>query len=386
MRWARALRAGDVLLVVLLAASAQLQVWTADPDRWDDGRAVHAALAALITLPLFVRRRHPLPVLCVVAFASWLQYELGGGLGQVWLAFLLALYAVAAHAGRRDALLGAGVAAAVSIPDGLTKLRDGEPWEDVIPAWFFLAALWAFGRWMRRRRREMQQMHEQRALLEHEREEATRAAVADERSRIARELHDLVAHSMGVIVIQSQAAQRVLRKDVDAAQDALSSIETTGRQGMVEMRRLLDVLIGSEEDAPRAPQPGLRDLDALLERVRGAGLDVELSVEGEAGSLPPGIDLSAYRIVQEALTNTLRHAQATRACVRLRWTPDRVEVEVTDDGSSAVTETVGGHGLVGMRERVSLYGGTLQAGRRTDAGGFRVRARLPVDSRPAHPT
>ncbi|WP_310528200.1 histidine kinase [Nocardioides sp.] len=375
-------RAADGTVVVLLALSAQVQIWTRDASAWENGPAVHAVLAAIFTVPLLARRRYPLLVLCAVVVASWLQYELGGGLGQPWLAFILALYAVAAHSLLRDAVLGAAVAMLITLVDGLSRLRDGEPWENVVPAWFVVAGVWGFGRWMRWRRRELDRLHEQTEVLERNQEEAARAAVAAERARIARELHDLVAHSMGVIVIQSQAAQRVMLTDPAAAEQALMSIEVTGRQGLAEMRRLLDVLIDSEDavdSAPLAPQPALRHLGALLDRVRLAGLAVDVSVEGEERPLPPGVDLSAYRIVQEALTNTLRHAGAARVQVHVRYCQDAVEVEVADDGTTPNTDSAGGHGLIGMSERVALYGGSLHAGHRPE-GGYLVQAHLPVDA------
>ena len=379
----RLTRAADAAVVGLLAASAQIQIWVRDASAWENGPVVHATLAAVVTLPLLVRRRYPLLVLCAVAVAGWLQYELGGGLGQMWFALGLALYAVAAHAGRRDALVGAAVVAVVMLADGVPKLRQGDPWDEVVPSWFVLAGVWGFGRWMRRRRREMSRLHEHTAVLEQYREERAREAVTAERARIARELHDLVAHSMGVIVIQAQAAQRVLRADPAKAEQALTSIEVTGRQGLAEMRRLLDVLIGSDDTAPLTPQPALRHLDTLLEQVRAAGLPVDMSVEGSERPLPPGLDLSAYRIVQEALTNTLRHAGAARARVRVRYRPAGVDVEVADDGTaSPAGEGTGGRGLVGMRERVALYGGTLHAGPRAE-GGYLVRAHLPFQTVPS---
>src|SRR3954451_21048280 len=257
-------RAADVTVVVLLALSAQFQIWTRDASAWENGPAVHAVLAAIFTVPLLARRRYPLLVLCAVVVASWLQYELGGGLGQARLAFILALYAVAAHSVLRDAVLGAAVATLITLIDGVSKLRDGEPWEDVVPAWFVVAGVWGFGRWVRWRRRELDRLHEQTEGLERNQEEPARAAVAAERARIARELHDLVAHSMGVIVIQSQAAQRVMDGEPEVARTALTSIETSGRQGLAEMRRLLG-LLASPDPGSVAPQPGLRDLPELAE-------------------------------------------------------------------------------------------------------------------------
>jgi signal transduction histidine kinase len=224
------------------------------------------------------------------------------------------------------------------------------------------------------------------AQLERDREEAARAAVDAEPARIARELHDLVAHSMGVMVIQAQAAQRVLRIDPAATEQALTSIEVTGRQGLAEMRRLLDVLVGTEETAPLAPQPALRHLDTLLDQVRAAGLPVEVSLDGSESPLPPGVDLSAYRIVQEALTNTLRHAGPAHARVRLHYHHDCFDVEVVDDGTTTTgSDNTGGHGLIGMRERVALYGGTLHTGHQPE-GGYLVRAHLPFDVADTRPT
>src|SRR3954454_15695442 len=176
-------RAVDVTVVVLLALSAQFQIWTRDASAWENGPAVHAVLAAISTVPLLARRRYPVLVLCAVVAASGLGSELGGGgLGQPWLAFILALYAVAAHAVLRDAVLGAAVAMLITLIDGVSKLRDGEPWEDVVPAWFVVAGVWGFGRWVRWRRRELDRLHERTEVLERNQEEAARAAVAAERA------------------------------------------------------------------------------------------------------------------------------------------------------------------------------------------------------------
>ena len=375
----QAARTADAVVVVLLALSAQVQIWSQDASSWQSGPAANAALAAIGTLPLLVRRRHPLLALSVIVVAGWLQYELDAGLGQTFFAMVIALYSLDAHGSRRDALLGLGVVAAAILATDVPRLANGEPWDEVVPAWFVLAGIWGFGRWMRWRRKEMRQLHEHATVLERTRDEDARTAVAAERARIARELHDLVAHSMVVIVIQSQAAQRVLRDDPAAADRALRSIESTGRQGMAEMRRLLDVLVGSDDDVPHAPQPSLRHVDALVDQVRAAGLPVDLRVEGTPRELPPGVDLSAYRIVQEALTNTIRHAGPARATVRLRYHHGGVEVEVTDDGARVGDGSPPGRGLIGMRERVALYGVTLDAGP-AEGGGYRVRADLPVDT------
>jgi signal transduction histidine kinase len=211
---------------------------------------------------------------------------------------------------------------------------------------------------------------------------AARDAVAAERTRIARELHDAVAHSMSVMVVQAGAARSVLASDPVSAARAMERVEETGRTGLAEMRRLLAILTAGDDAPGLAPQPGLAHLDELLGRVRGAGLPVERIVQGEERELPPGIDLTAYRLVQEALTNTLKHAGGAHARVRIHYGDDALELEVDDDGRGPQNaDTVaGGHGLVGMRERVAMFEGTLEAGARP-GGGYRVRARIPVTTR-----
>lgn len=362
--------------MLLLAVSGQIQVWS-EPEAWNPNAGVHAALIAAITLPLLVRRRHPLIVVVVAFSASWLQFELGGALFQPWFADLMALYSVAAHASRNQALVGAAVGAASVLAIDIPRLVAGEPVGEVIPAWFFFAGTWGFGRWMCRRRRETEELIERADTLERERERQAEIAVADERARIARELHDLVAHSMGVVVIQAQGSQRMLDRDTAAVRASLQSIEATGRQGMAELRRLVGMLTDADGPDGRSPQPSLDRLDELVEGVRSAGLDTELQCEGLVRPLSAGVELAAYRIVQEALTNALKHAHARSARVRLHYLPTRIEVEVADDGNGGAPSG-SGHGLVGMRERVSIYGGTLTVGDAPE-GGFLVRASLPVD-------
>jgi signal transduction histidine kinase len=232
---------------------------------------------------------------------------------------------------------------------------------------------------LHKRRVQAVRLEDRAARLEIEREEKARAAVAEERARISRELHDVVAHSVSVMVVQAQAAQRLTDAERTDLRRALGSIETTGRQALVEMRRLLGVLRRTDADLSLAPQPGLDDLDELIGQVREAGLPVELRTEGEPEALPPGVDLSAYRIVQEALTNTLKHAGPAHARVTIRYRNDEVEVEVTDNGAGTGKGEGSGQGLIGMRERVAIYGGVFESGRQ-DGGGYLVRARLPLDA------
>jgi signal transduction histidine kinase len=214
-------------------------------------------------------------------------------------------------------------------------------------------------------------------LAEREREVAAREAVVEERARIARELHDAIAHNVSMMVVQAGAERRVLDESQGSTRDVLGTVEQIGRNALTEMRRLVGML-RTDEDDPLAPQPGLGDLQTLVAQVREAGLPVELQVEGEPRELPVGLQLSAYRIVQEALTNALKHAGDARATVRVRYADDSLELEVVDDGVGAqAVVTSGGHGLVGMRERVALYGGRFEAGRRP-TGGFTVRVLLPI--------
>jgi signal transduction histidine kinase len=221
---------------------------------------------------------------------------------------------------------------------------------------------------------------EQRAVhAEHEREIAARIAVAEERARIARELHDIVAHAVSVMVLQVGAVRHRLPDSQREDRDALSHVEHAGRAALTEMRRLLNAMRGDGEDAELAPQPGLDRVDALIGEVSRAGLPVDLHVEGEPYALPRGIDISAYRIVQEGLTNALKHANAHHADVALQYAPDQLRIEVRDDGDGAGPPGANGagYGLVGIHERVKLYGGEMSAGRARD-GGFVLITSLPV--------
>jgi signal transduction histidine kinase len=250
-----------------------------------------------------------------------------------------------------------------------------------MPVWALMLvvglASWLAGDAVRVRQAQADANLERALRVERERELATEIALAKERARIARELHDVVAHSVSVMVVQAQAGPRLLAEP-ERVRDAFRSIETTGREALVELRRLLGVLRGGEQHAATAPQPGLSSLEALLEQIRQTGLRVDLRIEGEPAQLPAGVDLSAYRIVQEALTNTLKHAGHADAEVIVRYETAAVELEILDNGVGPHTRVNGsGHGLVGMRERVALYGGLLETGSR-NGHGFAVRARLPL--------
>ena len=223
--------------------------------------------------------------------------------------------------------------------------------------------------------------HSERARLAEQRmleaEEVARRAVEDERSRITRELHDVLAHSVSVMTVQASAVRRLLKPEQEREREALMTVEETGRQALAEMRRLLGIMRTETEPPALAPQPGIGTLPELVEQVRQSGLPVELTVEGTPVKLPAGVDLSAYRIVQEALTNTLKHAGPAHAWVAVRYAGEDVEIEVANDGNSDNPGDGSGHGLVGMRERVALCGGELESGPRP-GGGFKISARLPV--------
>jgi len=381
MDWARVARLADAAAVAALVAYGEATVWTADAAAVAADRPVHALLVAVATVPLFVRRYRPLLALLLVFGAGWLHDELGGNSGVLWFGVCLALYGLGAHADRWSLGVGCLVVGAGVLAIDVPRLVAGDPVDEVLPAWFILAGLVGLGRWMRHRRRETAELESRAAAAEREGAEQAARAVAEERARIARELHDLVAHSMGVIVIQSQAGQRAVDEEPAVARAALTAIETAGRQGLTEMRRLLGLLTGPS-DASVSPQPSLRDLDDMVARVRTAGVPVDVTVTGDVGALPAGVDLAAYRIVQEALTNVLKHAGPAAVQVVIRAGCGAVDVEVCDDGRGSGTPSPGGHGLVGMRERAALYGGTVQAGP-LPGRGYRVRARLVADGTPA---
>jgi signal transduction histidine kinase len=380
-------RWGDWALTLALAAAMALEVQ--NPPAGTEARVGQAGVtvgAVLLVVPLAWRRRAPIAVLAaLLGWFAWMALVVvtaspGSPLTAV-VALGVAFYTVGAQTAGRRSITGfaCGLAGLIAIDfagGGVFQTAGVRP-----GVWLIMTVAWLVGRELRRRRAEMQELRDRAAEVEHEREERLRIAAAEERSRIARDLHDVVAHSVSVMVVQSQAAQRVLEQDVGAARDALRSIETTGRQALTELRRLLGLLRDADGEPSLVPQPSLQYLDELLAQIREAGLPVDLTVEGAPTALPQGVDLSAYRIVQEGLTNSLKHAAAHRVCVLVRYAPAELEIEISDDGSGGAETTANGagHGLVGMRERVALYGGELQAGRGED-GGYLVHARLPLGS------
>jgi signal transduction histidine kinase len=325
--------------------------------------------ALLQALPLVVRRRWPVLVLALItagAFGATLVHD-----GQFPLALFIAVYTVAAHADRRRSAWATVTAlAAMAIAFAIAG-------SFAYPALVVFAAAWVFGDNMRTRRAYFAELEEKAEHLEREREANVRRAAAEEQARISRELHDVIAHNVSVMTVQAAAARDVFDADPGRAREALVSIEKTGRSALTELRRLL----GSVRDGSRpelTPQPGLGAVDELVSQVRRAGLDVRLTVEGDRTPLPEALDLSAYRIVQEALTNTIKHASARHAWVDIRYGNSEVGVRVQDDGiGPSESNGIDGRGLVGMRERVELFGGDLDVGP-SATGGYVVSARFPV--------
>ena len=376
---------GDWALALGLAVLMQLEVWTIDPSRDAASeafstaeRAVAAGVGLAFTLALGWRRQAPLVVLAGWAIATSVLANVLPVLDTATtpaVALVVAAYSAGAHAEGVRASIGAvGVAALIA-----ANVAEQFSLGDLLFITMILGGAWLAGQAMRYGRHREKALRQLTVDLEREREEKARAAVAEERVRIARELHDVVAHAISVIVLQARGGRRSLANDPGETREALDTIEATGSEALAEMRRLLGMLRRDDEEIALAPQPSLKNLDALAAQVKEAGLPVELAVEGEPIELPPGVDLSAYRIVQEALTNALKHAGPATARVVVRYTGRDLELEIADTGLGASAANGEGHGLVGMRERVSLYGGRIEAGPQ-HRGGFAVRARLPLDS------
>jgi signal transduction histidine kinase len=331
------------------------------------------------TVPLFARHRFPFgaPATVGVVFAasSFVDDRITpSGLVPVLTAFaVFVLFGLIRNHTQAIAglALGIGVSAVISHND-----PKGSIGNFIFTSIAFTIA-WAIGFALGRKFKEAEEAKERLARAERERVERARLAVADERTRIARELHDVVGHSVSVMTVQASAARRLLRPHQVKEREALLVVEQTGREALAEMRKMVGVLRRPEEAPALAPQPSLEHLDKLIENTRETGLPVELRIEGTPELLSAGIDLTAYRLVQEGLTNAVKHARAQHAEVLVRYGKGFIELTVTDDGTGDGGGDSGGNGLVGMRERVSVYGGELQAGPRSE-GGFRLHARLPV--------
>jgi signal transduction histidine kinase len=363
-------------VVQLLAVPATLHLAHDQPWAW--------VFDAALVLPLVWRRRAPVPVFVVLAAVALTQWAFGLRLGAD-IALLVALYTVAGSQPRRIA-----VAAVAVLETGvaLAAFRFA-PTGDVLGSLVFLsglvAAAYFVGTSVRNRRAYLGALVDRAARAEHERDQQARLAATAERTRIARELHDIVAHSLTVVVTLAEAATAAADSDPPAARAAMGQVATTGRSALHEMRRLLDVLRTEAGDDVGAlsPAPGLDGLDGLVAGARSAGLPVRLTIAGRPRPLSTVMDATAHRIVQESLTNVLKHAVEPSAVeVLVRWEDGALVLQVSDDGRSPVAPGQPGHGLTGMRERLALFGGELSAGP-TTAGGWRVRARLPLAGDPA---
>jgi signal transduction histidine kinase len=365
-------RRADALLALGVTAFALLDLRLDLENATHYGPDLATALTTIVAgVALAFRRRAPLVTVCVVAAAVAGPDLLTVLTVQLWgdfLPLLIATYSVARYADHRTSTIGTAVAAAALLVVE-TRVPVARTVSNIPFVWVPFAAAYLAGRAFRAR-------HLSARRLESERDEEIRAAVADERSRIARELHDIVAHSVSVMVVQAGAAEDLLDRDPRRAHEPLRSIQETGRQAVGELGRMLALLRRERSELERAPQPGTGQLGELVEQIASIGVPVRLEIEGSPRPLPPGVELAVFRIVQEALTNTVKHAGPATARVVLRYGERDLEIEVIDDGRGGHANGTG-HGLIGMRERATIYGGELEAGGRPE-GGFAVRARLPM--------
>jgi signal transduction histidine kinase len=370
----------DALITLLAGASALPDLFRSDAHR--PAAAVVLVVLAVMVAPLLVRRTWPIPVFgwvvaASIAAALWDRHLVDG------LALLIALYTVAALRPRRDALACAGLLE-LAVVVGLFLFAGREWWFDAIFLSGMVAAALGLGLYSATRHAYLAELHDRAERLERERDQQGALAAAAERARIAREMHDIVAHHLTVMITLSDAAVAASPRSPERATEVMRSVSATGRRALADTRRLLGGLRqGNAQDpaAALAPVPDLTQLDALIEQVRSAGLETTVEIHGQAPDVPAGVQLTVYRLVQEALTNTLKHGGAgARASVRLRYLPGELLIDIDDDGAGAgAPAAVGvGRGLIGMQERVHAYGGDVQAGPR-QPGGWRVSARLHLD-------
>lgn len=362
------------LLVLAIDVWFNGSVWSSLDPAWPPW--LRWAALALGTLPLAVRRRAPLSVFAVLAATAVASTAIG--LGDSELGLCIAVFTIAVHCPRSHSLPALGVLVVAKVVVGLAHERM-LPWLPILVFSYLVA--WTLGDQRRTQRALTRQLRRHAEHLEREREHRIRLAAADERARIARDLHDVVAHSVSVMVLHTAAARRTLSRDPARAEQSFAQVERTGRQSLAELRQLLGVLRDDGHTAQLTPQPRLIYLAELVDGFREAGLPVRVEVVGDTRELPTVLDMCAYRIVQEALTNALKHAGARAVDVHIRYLARTLRIEVVDDGQGCPgghPHGAGGHGLVGMRERAALVNGTLHAGHR-DSGGFEVVAVLPVE-------
>ncbi|HLN75797.1 MAG TPA: sensor histidine kinase [Nocardioidaceae bacterium] len=336
----------------------------------------HVAVAGIAMVTLAWRRSYPVGVAVWVVATNIVTNPQDQF--STLLSLVLVAYTIGSETERPRSYAGLGI---VLVPFVAAMAVQGLEPSDVAAAFVFLVGPWSVGTAVRQRAQHTEEALARADRLERERELQAAVAAAEERTRIARELHDIVSHSISVVTIQTQAVRRRLGPEHAKEATDLAAVEATAREALAEMRRLFGVLRSEGETASLTPQPGLHELDRLVAQVCGSGLEVEVAVQGERYELPPGVDLAAYRIVQEALTNALRHSGANLARVVLRYCPGRLDIVVEDDGRGLASVTTGGHGLVGVRERVALYDGTVNLGP-GESGGVRLSASLPVHEAP----
>lgn len=373
----------DTSLAAVFVAYAEVDVWLRRgvvPGQ----KAVAAVGLGLMTMSLAWRRRAPLLTCLVSGAALAVESIAAGGApegGVVLLPVLLLMFSVAAYEHRVRAVVGAALLLVAVLIQSVQDPKIVGTASLVLVDGFFFGILgvgsWALGRFVKRRR-EVEGTLSSKAATWQQLHEVEQVLIADERQQIARELHDVVAHTVSVMGVQAAAADQIMDGDPQRAREALSTIQDTARDAVNELRRLLTVLRAGESTPDLAPQPALRDLARLADLTRASGLDVDLTMPAPLPVLPLGIELAAYRIVQESLTNVRKHANARRVCVRLSCSSGFLIIDVDDDGAGLTAAPVNGHGLIGMRERATLYGGTFTAGPRPDSG-FAVRAMLPLE-------
>jgi signal transduction histidine kinase len=372
--WRTSPRRADLGLAMLLAAFGVAELWIVGVG--PKPIAVPATIAA--GLALYWRRAAPFRTVAVVFGALAGESLLGVSLHKPdspLLVALVALYTAGAYLPLRESAVALALAIGCIWAAVAGQSTHGQ--SDFAFTLVVLTAGWLVGRGMHGRVSQASELAERTARLEREADAERAAAVAEERRRIARDLHDVIAHSVSVMVVQAGAAEEILERDPASVREPIRAVQETGRAALVEISRLLGILREDGAELGLAPQPRLEELPKLVDQTRAAGLPVELRIDGAPRPLPLGVDLSIYRIAQEALTNVRKHSVDSRAMVVLRYGSDDVELCVENDGDATDEAHRGGHGLIGMRERVAVFGGSLEAGPRP-SGGFRVRARLPL--------
>lgn len=369
MRWLE-IRWIDVVIAGGLSALAIVEGSGTDSQQFSPA-------VLLCTVPLVVQRRWPIPVL-LVALAG---FSIAGNASNLAALAGGLIAAVSVGLDEDHPVLGTlavlGVAAGIAFQFGhgsITQL----PIPPFLAPFLMIGAAYLAGRVVADRQVQATLARERAKELEREHDSSIKAATEAERRHIARELHDVIAHSVGVMVVQAGAARHVLDEKPDSARESLVAVEESGHEAMAELRRLLGVLVENGEVAPLSPERGLDQIESMVARVREAGLPVDLRIDGEPRPLPPGIEVAAFRILQEALTNALKYAGGAPAHALVRFAPDAIDVEVVDEGTITVPVAGIGRGLTGMRERVALFGGTIEAGPRGGGQGYAVRARLPL--------